>query len=175
MKQWNRENDKKKMSMGNEMGANSSSSSVNQEKGKGLSVPPPPPPPPPPTIGQHPLDPKKLRRLMNNRESSLRMRMRKEQRLMDMEQDVQSYTDQVNTLPLGIENTKNKNELLRKENNDLKTKIFTLISNNRESKEVEEIMMKKDIEELNQLHSSQIDMFLQQEQQQQFDQQKSNP
>ncbi|XP_039145179.1 uncharacterized protein LOC120282432 isoform X2 [Dioscorea cayenensis subsp. rotundata] len=152
------EHDKKKVSMGKEMGENSSSSSVNQEKGKGLPVPPPPPPPP--TIAQHPLDPKKLRRfscmpacihmLLNNRESSLRSRMKTEQRLKDAEQGVQSYTDQVNTMPIGIENAKNQIKLLRKENHDLKTKIFTL-SSNRGSKEVEEIMIKKNIEELNPL------------------------
>ncbi|XP_039144220.1 uncharacterized protein LOC120281604 isoform X2 [Dioscorea cayenensis subsp. rotundata] len=134
--------------MGKEMGENSSSSSVNQEKGKGLPVPPPPPPPP--TIAQHPLDPKKLRRLLNNRESSLRSRMKTEQRLKDAEQGVQSYTDQVNTMPIGIENAKNQIELLRKENHDLKTKIFTFNSN-RGSKIVEEVMIKKNIEEVNQL------------------------
>ncbi|KAM0953190.1 putative transcription factor bZIP family [Dioscorea sansibarensis] len=128
MKQCNRENDKKKMSMGNAMGENSSSSSVNQRKGKGLPVPPPSH-----TIDQHPLDPKKLKRMLNNRESSLRMRTRREQSLMDMNRCVQAYTDQVKTLPVGIESTKNQNQSLRKENNDLKTKMFTL-SNYRESK-----------------------------------------
>ncbi|XP_039145182.1 uncharacterized protein LOC120282433 isoform X2 [Dioscorea cayenensis subsp. rotundata] len=150
------EHDKKKVSMGKEMGENSSSCSVNQEKGKRLPMPPPPPPPPPPTIAQHPLDPKKLRRLLNNRESSLRSRMKTEQRLKDAEQGVQSYTDQVNTMPIGIENAKNQIELLRKENHDLKTKIFTFNSN-RGSKIVEEVMIKKNIEEVNQLlHSKDL-------------------
>ncbi|XP_039145183.1 basic leucine zipper 61-like [Dioscorea cayenensis subsp. rotundata] len=151
------------MSIGSEIGVNSSSSSVNKRKGKGLFLPPPPPPPPH-TIAQHPLDPKKLKRLMNNRESSLLMRMRKEQNLMDMVRCVQAYKDQVNTLPIGIENTGSENKLLRKENNDLRTKMFTL-SNYRDSKGVEEIMLRQEVEELNQFYHSQIDEFMKQEQQ----------
>ncbi|KAJ0987636.1 hypothetical protein J5N97_005992 [Dioscorea zingiberensis] len=152
--------------MGNQKGGGSS----RDAKGKGLAVPHPSQPT---TVQQATTDlddPKRLRRIRINRESSQRLRMRREKRIKDMEDMCQLYMARMSGFPESAALLKNQIESLKKENDEIRNNIFALRAQC-DAREVEELLLRQELEELKQLYVMQIEQEQQRLQQMQIQEQ----
>ncbi|BBM98335.1 transcription factor VIP1 [Marchantia polymorpha subsp. ruderalis] len=116
------------------------------------------------------LDPKRAKRILANRQSAQRSRVRKLQYISELERSVHALQTEVSTLSPQVAFLDHQRVVLNVDNNSLKQKIAAL-SQDKRFKEAHNDALKKEVQRLRQLYQQQQQHHMQQQQLQQHIQQ----
>ncbi|XP_043700313.1 basic leucine zipper 61-like [Telopea speciosissima] len=117
---------------------------------------PPPPPPPPPTSanGDPIVDPKRVKRILANRQSAQRSRVRKLQYISELERSVTSLQTEVSALSPRVAFLDHQRLVLNVDNSALKQRIAAL-AQDKIFKDAHQEALKKEIERLRHVYHQQ--------------------
>ncbi|KAF7836670.1 basic leucine zipper 61-like [Senna tora] len=117
----------------------------------------PPPPPPPSAGGETVFDPKRVKRILANRQSAQRSRVRKLQYISELERSVSTLQTEVSALSPRVAFLDHQRLLLNVDNSALKQRIAAL-AQDKIFKDAHHEALRKEIERLRQIYEHQMKM-----------------